>query len=58
MAQKTISTTTKTQVMPLSWQDNPAIKDLLDIIITILAEQYIQVAKENKELFTKEKRKI
>jgi hypothetical protein len=36
----------------LSYSENAAAKKLLDAIVSILAEEYIQKAKENPEVFT------
>ncbi len=32
--------------------ENPAVKSLLDVIVSILAEEYIQTAKEHPEIFS------
>ncbi len=32
--------------------DNPAAEKLLDVIVTILAEEYVQTARENPEIFS------
>lgn len=37
----------------LGWKENPAAKRLLDTIVSILTEEYIQTAKENPEIFSK-----
>ena len=37
----------------LSFSENPAAKGLLDIIVSILSEEYIRTAKENPEIFSK-----
>lgn len=37
----------------LSWKENPHTKKLLDALVSILAEEYIQTAKENPEIFSK-----
>lgn len=37
----------------LDYRENPAAKRLLDVIVSILAEEYIQVAKENPDIFSK-----
>ena len=34
-----------------SWQDSPSIKHLLDVISSIIAQEYIQIAKQNKDVF-------
>lgn len=36
----------------LNFSDNAAAKRLLDVIVSILAEDYIQTAKENPDLFS------
>jgi hypothetical protein len=36
----------------LDWQDNPAVQRLLDVVVSIIAEEYIQIAKKNPEVFT------
>jgi hypothetical protein len=38
----------------LSWKDSPSIQHLLDAISVIIADEYIQTAKENPETFTKQ----
>ena len=40
-------------VINFNWKDNLEVKNLLDIISSILAEEYIKIAKENKEIFKK-----
>lgn len=35
------------------WRENLAAKRLLDAIVSILTEEYIQTAKENPEIFYK-----
>ena len=54
MNQITIAQTEKKIEKPinLSWKDNPAVQKLLDVVASILAEEYIQIAKENPEVFT------
>jgi len=43
----------KRPVKPINfnWPDNPAIKNLLDAISSILAEEYAQIAEDNSEIF-------
>ena len=36
----------------LDWQENPAAKKLLDALASILAEEYIETAKQNPDIFT------
>lgn len=38
----------------LNWADNPDIRDLLDVISSIIAEEYIEIARKNPDIFTKE----
>lgn len=40
-------------VINFNWKDNFEVKNLLDIISSILAEEYIEIAKKNKEIFKK-----
>jgi hypothetical protein len=40
-----------------SWKDNLEVKKLLDVISSILADEYIQIAKKNKEIFKREDKK-
>jgi len=35
----------------LSWIDNPGVQKLLDIVASIIADEYIQIAKQNPEVF-------
>jgi len=37
---------------PLHWQDNLSVQKLLDIIASILAEEYIEIAKQNPDVFS------
>jgi len=37
----------------LNWTDNPEVKELLDIIASIIAEEYIEIAKNNQNVFIK-----
>lgn len=39
--------------LSLNWKENPAAKKLLDALVSILTTEYIQVAKENPEIFSK-----
>ena len=38
----------------LIWMVDLAVQDLLDVVVTILAEEDIETANKNKELFIKE----
>ncbi|MFH1855918.1 MAG: hypothetical protein ABH836_01660 [Candidatus Omnitrophota bacterium] len=33
------------------WLDNPSIQKLLDAISSIIADEFIEIAKENKDIF-------
>lgn len=37
--------------MSLNYAENPAAKRLLDAIVSILAEEYVETAKKNPEIF-------
>ncbi|MDD5132045.1 MAG: hypothetical protein PHH44_05220 [bacterium] len=36
----------------LDWRENIAVQKLLDVVVSIIAEEYIQIAKKNPEVFT------
>lgn len=38
----------------INWKDSPSIQRLLDVISSILAEEYIMIAKQNPEVFLKQ----
>ena len=35
----------------LNWKEKPSVKKLLDAIVTSLAEEYIETAKQNPDIF-------
>jgi len=37
----------------LCWKDNPPIQHLLDVISSVLADEYITVARQNPNVFLK-----
>ncbi len=37
----------------LSWQDSLPVQRLLDVISSILAEEYVRIVKQNPEVFSK-----
>ena len=37
----------------LDWQESPSAKKLLDVLVSILAEEYIETARKNPDIFTK-----
>ena len=41
-----------TQPISLSWIDNPSVQKLLDVAVSIIAEEYIQIAKKNPDIFS------
>jgi len=36
----------------LNWTDNRSVRELLDVVVSIIAEGYIQIAKQNSEVFS------
>lgn len=38
--------------LSLNWTDNPDIQELLDIIASIIAQEYIQIAKQSPKTFS------
>lgn len=38
--------------MAINWNDSPSVQRLLDVLSSILAEEYIATAKQNPEVFT------
>ncbi len=40
-----------TQAISLNWIDSPSVQKLLDVVVSIIAEEYIQIAKQNPDLF-------
>ena len=41
-----------TQPISLSWIGSPSVQKLLDVVVAIIAEEYIQIAKQNPDLFS------
>ena len=41
-----------TEPISLSWLDSPSVQKLLDVVVSIIAEEYIQIAKQNPDLFS------
>ncbi len=54
MVSKLITKHVKPPSKPIdfNWTNNPSVKNLLDAISSILAEEYIQVAKQNRDIFS------
>jgi len=36
----------------LNWTDNRSVQELLDVVVSIVADEYIQTAKQNPEVFS------
>jgi len=53
-AQKNSKQTTRPtiQSISLNWTDNSSVQELLDIVVSIIAEEYIQIAKQNPDIFS------
>ena len=49
--QNKVSTGKASPSISLNWADNPDIRDLLDVISSIIADEYIEIAKKNKGVF-------
>ena len=41
-----------TQPISLNWSDSASVQKLLDVVVSIIAEEYIQIAKQNPDLFS------
>ena len=41
-----------TQPTSLGWIDNSSVQKLLDVVVSIIAEENIQIAKQNHDLFS------
>ena len=35
----------------LNWTDNSSVRELLDVVVSIVAEEYIRIARQNPEIF-------
>ncbi len=51
-AQDEKNSTTTAQPTTLSWIDNPSVQKLLDVMASIMADEYIEIAKKNPDLFS------
>jgi len=40
-----------TQPISFVWVDNASVQRLLDVVVSIMAEEYIQIVKQNPEIF-------
>jgi len=56
MVSKLITKHVKPPSKPIdfNWTNNPSVKNLLDAISSILAEEYIEIAKQNRDIFSNE----
>ena len=43
---------TKSRQKNFGWSENPDVQKMLDVVVSILAEEYIQIAKENPDVFS------
>ena len=43
---------TKIEQVNLNWLDTPSIQKLLDVVVSIIADEYIQIAKQNPDVFS------
>jgi len=41
-----------TQPMSFVWVDNASVQKLLDVVVSIISEEYIQIAKKNPDIFS------
>lgn len=41
-----------TQPISFVWVDNASVQRLLDVVVSIIAEEYIQIAKQNPRVFS------
>lgn len=41
-----------TQPTSFTWVDNASVQRLLDVVVSIIAEEYIQIAKQNPDIFS------
>jgi len=41
-----------TQPISFAWVDNASVQRLLDVVASIMADEYIQIAKQNPDIFS------
>ena len=41
-----------TRPISFLWVDNASVQRLLDVVVSIMADEYIQIAKQNPEIFS------
>jgi len=39
------------QLIDFNWMDNPSVQKLLDVVVSIIAEEYIEIARQNPDVF-------
>ncbi len=39
--------------MRLAWAEDPAVKQLLDVVVLILAEEYVQTIRQHPDAFSR-----
>lgn len=40
------------QPISFTWVDNASVQRLLDVVVSIIADEYIQIAKQNPDVFS------
>lgn len=40
------------QTISLCWAENTGVQNLLDVVVSIIAEEYIEIAKQNPDIFS------
>jgi len=43
-------------IISFNWVDNSTVRNLLDIVISIIADEYIETARQNPDIFLKKRR--
>ena len=39
------------QTIDFNWIENPSVQKLLDVVVSIIAEEYIQIVRQNPDVF-------
>ncbi len=50
VSQRISAPASESRPISLSWAENPAVQKLLDVVASIIAEEYIQTARQNPEV--------
>ena len=53
LVQEVVAQPGQVQAERLTWMEDPAVKQLLDVVASILAEEYIQTVKRNPDEFSR-----